>query len=47
MQYLLDTSICICIAKERPLQVMNRMEQTRPGDLGMSVVTCLELTYGA
>jgi len=47
MQYLLDTNICIYIARERPLRVMARLQQTRPGDLGMSVVTYLELSYGA
>ena len=47
MRYLLDTNICIYIAKRRPAQVLARLERLRPGDAGMSVVTCLELTYGA
>jgi tRNA(fMet)-specific endonuclease VapC len=47
VRYLLDTNICIYIAKERPAPVLARLEQTRPGDLGMSIVTYLELMYGA
>lgn len=46
MRYLLDTNICIYIAKRRPIQVLTRLEKMRPGDLGMSVVTYLELAYG-
>jgi len=47
MRYLLDTNICIYIAKRRPKEVLARFETMRPGDLGMSVVTYLELSYGA
>ncbi|HUI44191.1 MAG TPA: type II toxin-antitoxin system VapC family toxin [Terriglobia bacterium] len=47
MRYLLDTDICIYIAKRRPASVLARLESLRPGDVGMSVVTYLELLYGA
>lgn len=47
MRYLLDTDICIYIAKRKPAQVLERFRQLRPGDVGMSVVTYLELAYGA
>lgn len=47
MRYLLDTDICIYIAKRRPAGVLARLERLRPGDVGMSVVTHLELVYGA
>ena len=47
MQYLLDTDICIYIAKRKPAGVLTRLERLRPGDVGMSVVTYLELVYGA
>jgi tRNA(fMet)-specific endonuclease VapC len=47
VRYLLDTNICIYIAKRRPTKVLSRLQQLRPGDVGMSVVTFLELTYGA
>jgi len=46
-KYLLDTDICIYIAKNRPQQVRKRMEQCEPGDLAMSVITCGELYLGA
>ena len=47
MRYLLDTNICIYIAKRRPRCVLSRLERLRPGDVGMSIVTYLELVYGA
>ena len=47
MRYLLDTDICIYIAKRKPAGVLMRLERLRPGDVGMSVVTYLELVYGA
>jgi tRNA(fMet)-specific endonuclease VapC len=47
MRYLLDTDICIYIAKRKPAGVLTRLERLRPGDVGMSVITYLELVYGA
>lgn len=47
MRYLLDTDICIYIAKHKPPHVLERFERMLPGDVGMSVVTYLELVYGA
>ncbi len=47
MRYLLDTNICIYIAKRKPVRVLSRLEQIKPGDVGMSIVTYLELVYGA
>ena len=47
MRYLLDTNICIYIAKQKPSSVLARLERLRPGEVGMSVVTYLELVYGA
>ena len=47
MRYLLDTDICIYIAKKKPSRALARLERLRPGDVGMSVVTYLELVYGA
>ncbi len=47
MRYLLDTNICIYIAKRRPAEVLSRLSQLHPGDVGMSVVTFFELVYGA
>jgi tRNA(fMet)-specific endonuclease VapC len=47
MRYLLDTNICVYIAKRKPPQVFERLRRLRPGDMGMSVVTYFELCYGA
>jgi tRNA(fMet)-specific endonuclease VapC len=47
MRYLLDTNVCIYIAKQKPPGVLARLQRLRPGDVGMSVVTYLELVYGA
>jgi len=45
--YLLDTNICIYIAKHHPLQVRKRFEQLKTGDVGMSFITHGELLLGA
>ena len=46
-RYLLDTDICIYIAKHRPAEVLDRFKKLRPGEVAMSVVTHGELSYGA
>jgi len=46
MRYLLDTNICIYIAKQKPHGVLARLQQLKSGDVGMSIITHLELTYG-
>lgn len=45
--YLLDTNICIYIAKRKPPEVLRRFESLQAGDLAMSVVTYGELICGA
>ncbi|MGH9434616.1 MAG: type II toxin-antitoxin system tRNA(fMet)-specific endonuclease VapC [Terriglobia bacterium] len=47
MRYLLDTNICIYIAKRKPAGVLARLERLHAGDAGISVVTYFELVYGA
>jgi tRNA(fMet)-specific endonuclease VapC len=47
MKYLLDTDICIYIAKHKPPHILARFNRMHSGDVGMSVVTYLELMYGA
>ena len=47
LRYLLDTNICIYIAKQKPLSVLKKFEQIEVGDVGMSIVTYGELLYGA
>ncbi len=46
-RYMLDTNICIYIAKNRPPAVKARFERLKPGQLIMSVITYGELSYGA
>lgn len=46
MRYLLDTDILVHIAR-RKSAAESRLARLRPGDAGMSVVTYLELVYGA
>ena len=47
LRYLLDTNICIYIAKQRPSTVLERFLGLQPGEVGMSVVTAGELAFGA
>ena len=44
---MLDSNICIYIAKHKPPQVRVRFERMKPGQLIMSIVTYGELCYGA
>lgn len=46
MRYLLDTNILIDIARRRSA-AEQRLMRLRPGDGGMSIVTYLELVFGA
>jgi tRNA(fMet)-specific endonuclease VapC len=45
--YLLDTNICIYIAKQKPAKVLRRFEKMAVGDIAMSAITYGELLYGA
>lgn len=47
MRYLLDTNICIYIARRKPANVSARLDRLRPGDARISIITLLELVYGA
>jgi tRNA(fMet)-specific endonuclease VapC len=46
-RYMLDTNMCIYIAKHRPPEVRARFERLKPGQLAMSAITYGELYYGA
>src|ERR1019366_1253225 len=46
-RYLLDTNICIYIAKHQPPEVKARFERLKPGQLVMAAITYGELYYGA
>lgn len=47
LRYLLDTNICIYIAKQRPPSVAKRFARLASGSVGMSLITFGELRYGA
>jgi tRNA(fMet)-specific endonuclease VapC len=47
LRFLLDTNICIYIAKARPQHLLERFSQIAPGEAAMSVVTFGELEFGA
>jgi tRNA(fMet)-specific endonuclease VapC len=46
-QFLLDTNICIYIAKQKPLSVLKKFEQLVVGQVAMSTITYGELQFGA
>ncbi|MBI4793023.1 MAG: type II toxin-antitoxin system VapC family toxin [Deltaproteobacteria bacterium] len=46
-RFLLDTNICIYIAKRRPPEVLRHFEQLEVGDVAMSIITYGELQFGA
>ena len=46
-KYLLDTNICIYIAKHHPPEVLTRFESLQTGDVAMSLITYGELHFGA
>lgn len=47
LRFLLDTNICIYIAKERPPSVAKRFAKLEVGTVGMSLITFGELRFGA
>jgi tRNA(fMet)-specific endonuclease VapC len=47
VQYLLDTNICIYIAKQSPPVVRERFARHAASELAMSVITLGELRFGA
>jgi tRNA(fMet)-specific endonuclease VapC len=44
---LLDTNICIYIARRHPATVARRFARAAPGSLGISIITWGELCFGA
>ena len=47
MRYLLDTNICIYALKNRPPEVLQRLQEVGRAAVAVSVVTVLELRHGA
>lgn len=45
--YMVDTNICIYIARHQPPAVKARFERLKPGQVVMSAITYGELFYGA
>jgi tRNA(fMet)-specific endonuclease VapC len=45
--YLLDTNICIYALKDRPPEVLARLQALGPAAVALSVITVLELRQGA
>ncbi len=46
LRYMLDTNICIYIAKKSPKKVLEKFESLELGSVGMSIITHGELLYG-
>lgn len=46
MKTLLDTNICIYIMNHRPVHVIERFKQYKPGDIGVTAITVAELHFG-
>lgn len=46
MRFLLDTSTCISIIRERPARVIRRLTAQDISDVGISTITLSELEYG-
>ncbi|HLF66122.1 MAG TPA: type II toxin-antitoxin system VapC family toxin [Gammaproteobacteria bacterium] len=47
LRYLLDTNICIYIAKQHPEKVLKKFNHLMVGEVGMSIITYGELHFGA
>ena len=47
MEFMLDTNICIYIIKQKPREVLDRFNECKIGDIGISSITLAELQYGA
>lgn len=47
LRFLLDTNICIYVARQRPPAVEKRLTRLAPGMVGMSLITFGELRFGA
>lgn len=47
LHYLLDTNICIYIAKQKPMSLLKKFEEHGSGEIGMSAISYGELIFGA
>ncbi len=46
MKILLDTNMCIYIMNRRPVHVVERFKDYKPGDIGVTSITVAELHFG-
>lgn len=46
MKLMLDTNTCIALIKRKPVHVLQKFNEYRAGDIGISAVTLAELRYG-
>lgn len=46
-RFLLDTHVCIYIAKKHPQEVLEKFKHLAVGEVGMSIITYGEFFYGA
>ena len=46
MKFMLDTNICIELIRRRSPNILLRLQQCSPGDVGMSSITLAELEFG-
>jgi len=46
-RFMLDTNICIYIARKQPPALLAKFEKLRPGEAVLSVITYGELRFGA
>lgn len=47
MKYMLDTNICVGLIRKKPKRLIERLTSHAPGDVGVSIITVAELSYGA
>ena len=46
MKILLDTNMCIYIMNRRPVHVVERFKDYKPGEIGVTSITVAELHFG-
>ena len=44
--WLLDTNICIALIKQRPPELIGKLQKHKPGDVAISSITLAELRFG-
>lgn len=47
MKYMLDTTICVSLIRQKPAGLIERLTSHVPGEVGISIITVAELSYGA